>query len=290
MADDERNSLVVHARRSRAEVGDVNLAIGPLRRLVETARARLAEIEANYTGDRRAVEATQAKLFNLVKQHYQERDRLRLIIRDRRKYLRVLLAGRREHEAGHTAGKHKRTTTETASHYEGSASAAEHRKELGDEAERELRKLWKQLILLYHPDRHAGEADTIDTYAKLMSTINRAKEERDIDRLREIYNDPGGFVLRQGWTWLDFSDADESASLTKLLGMLYAEIVNKLRALNGLHGSPLYELHQLSNGRPGLFDETAAGVAKAVSAEITQLAAEAEKLESEISERRSPNL
>ena len=164
----------------------------------------------------------------------------------------------------------------------GEASAAEYGKELGDEAERELRKLWKHLILLYHPDRHAGEADTIDTYVKLMSTINRAKEERDIDRLREIYNDPGGFVLRQGWTWLDFSDADEVALLTKLLGTLYAEVVNKLRALNGLHGSPLYELHQLSNGRSGLFDEAAAGIAEAVSAEITQLAAEAEKLESEI--------
>jgi hypothetical protein len=52
----------------------------------------------------------------------------------------------------------------------------------------------------------------------------------------------------------------------------------------------LYELHQLSSGRPALLNEAAAGVAKAVSAEITQLEAEAEKLESEISERRSPNL
>ena len=52
MADDERNSLVVHAPGSRAEVGDVNLAIGPLRRLVEDNLPRLAEIEANYTGDR----------------------------------------------------------------------------------------------------------------------------------------------------------------------------------------------------------------------------------------------
>src|ERR1700735_1478998 len=109
MADDERNSLVVHAPRSRAEVGDVNLAIGPLRRLVETARARLAEIEANYTGDRRAVEATQAKLFNLVKQHYQERDRLRLIIRDRRKRLEALVANV-EHEAVHVADEHQRTS------------------------------------------------------------------------------------------------------------------------------------------------------------------------------------
>jgi len=283
MADDERNSLVVQGPRSRAEVGDVNLCIGPLRNMVDTARARLAEIEANYTGDRRAVEATKAKLFNRVKQHYQERDRLRSIIRDRRKYLRVLRA-RREHEAVRTAGAHQRATTETAPNYERTASAAEYRRELGDEAERELKKLWKQLILLYHPDRHAGEADAIDTYVKLMSTINRAKEERDIDRLREIYNDPEGFVVRQGWTWLDFSDADEIASLTKLLGALYAEIVNKSKALNGLHESSLYALHQVSSGRPGLFDEAAAGVAKAVSAEITQLEAEAEKLESEITE------
>ena len=282
MADDERNSLVVQGPRSRADVGNADLAIGPLRNMVDTARARLAEIEANYAGDRRAVEATQAKLFNRVKQHYQERDRLRSIIRDRRKYLGVLRA-RREHDAVHAAGD-QRATTETASNYQRTASAAESRKELGDEAERELKKLWKQLILLYHPDRHAGEADAIDTYVKLMSTINRAKEERDIDRLREIYNDPEGFVVRQGWTWLDFSDADEIASLTKLLGALYAEIVNKLKALNGLHESSLYALHQVSSGRPGLFDEAAAGVAKAVSAEITQLEAEAEKLESEITE------
>jgi DNA polymerase-3 subunit epsilon len=248
--------------------------------MVATARSRLAEIEANYAGDRRAVEATQAKLFNQVKQHYQERDRLRLIVRDRRKCLGALLAGL-EHEA---ADEHQRARTETASNDEWTTSAAEHRKELGDESERELRKLWKKLILLYHPDRHAGKTDTIDTYVKLMSTINRAKEERDIGRLREIYKDPEGFVLREGWTWLAFSDADEIASLPKLLGALYAEIVNKLKALNGLRESPVYELYLLSSGRPDLLDEAASGVAKAISAETAQLETEAEKLKSEITE------
>jgi DNA polymerase-3 subunit epsilon len=249
--------------------------------MVATARSRLAEIEATYTGDQCAVEATQAKLFKLVEQHYQERDRLRSTIRDRRKYLGALLAGR-EHEAVYTAGPHQRATTEAESNYERTASAAEYRRELGDEAERELRKLWKQLILLYHPDRHTGEADTFDTYVKLMSAINRAKEERDMSRLREIAEDPAGFILRQGWTWSDFGDADEIASLRKLLGRLDAEIVNKLNVLNGLRESSFYELHQLSSARPSLLDEAAAGVAKAISAEITQLEAEAEKLGSEI--------
>jgi len=199
-----------------------------------------------------------------------------------RKHLAVLLASG-EHEAVQVAGEHQRAT-DTTSNYERTASAPERGKELSDETDHELRGLWKRLILLYHPDRHAGEAETVDTYVKLTSTINRAKEERDISQLRQIADDPEGFVLRQGWTWLDFRGADDITSLPVLLGTLYGEIVNKLKALNGLREGPVYELYQLSSVRPGLLDEAAAGVARTVSAEIAQLEAEAEKLESQITE------
>ena len=60
----------------------------------------------------------------------------------------------------------------------------------------------------------------VDTYEKLTSAINQAKEEGDIDLLREIASDPDGFILRQGWTSLDFSDANEIKSLRKLFGTL----------------------------------------------------------------------
>jgi hypothetical protein len=130
----------------------------------------------------------------------------------------------------------------------------------------------------------AGEADTIDTYEKLTSAINRAKQEGDIELLREIASDPNGFILRQGWTRLDFSDANEIESLRKLLETLHAEIVNKLEALNNLHESSDYELYQLSSRQPGLLDEAGADLAKAISAEIAQLETEAEKLKSEIAE------
>jgi hypothetical protein len=63
---------------------------------------------------------------------------------------------------------------------------------------------------------------------------------------------------------------------------LDAEIVNKLNALKGLRESAVYELYQLTSSRPVLLDEAAAGVAKGVSAEIAQLEAEAEKLNSKI--------
>jgi DNA polymerase III epsilon subunit-like protein len=261
----------------------VHPEIAPLRNMVAAARSRLAEIETNYTRDRCAAEATQAKLFNLVREHYQRRDRLRLVVDHRRKYLKVLLASGDE-EAARVADEYEKARARSDSNYEDAARAATNKKELSVEEGTELKTLWKKLVLLYHPDRFAGEANTIDTYEKLTSAINRAKEEGDIELLREIANDPTGFILRQGWTRLDFSDATEIESLRKLLDTLHAEIINKLEALNNLHESSEYELHQRSCSQPGLLDEVGADLAKAISAEIARLETEAEKLKSDIAE------
>ena len=261
----------------------VHPEIAPLRNMVAAARSRLAEIETNYTAERCAVEATQARLFNLVREHYQKRDRVRLIVEHRRKYLKVLLASGDE-EAARVTDEYEKARARSDSNYEDAARAATNKKELSTEEESELKTLWKKLVLLYHPDRFAGEANTIDTYEKLTSAINRAKEEGDIELLREIANDPAGFILRQGWTRLDFSDATEIESLRKLLDTLRAEIIDKLEALNDLHESSEYELHERSSRQPGLLDEVGADLAKAISAEIARLETEAEKLKSEIAE------
>ena len=119
----------------------------------------------------------------------------------------------------------------------------------------------------------------------MTSAINRAKEEGDIELLREIANDPTSFILRQGWTRLDFRDATEIESLRKLLDTLNAEIINKLEALNNLHESSDYELHQRSQPSSlACLDEVGADLAKAISAEIARLETEAEKLKREIAE------
>jgi len=261
----------------------VHPEIAPLRNMVAAARSRLAEIETKYTTERCAVEATQARLFNLVREHYQKRDRVQLIVEHRRKYLKVLLASGDE-EAARVADEYEKARARSDSNYEDAARAATNKKELSREEESELKTLWKKLVRLYHPDRFAGEANTIDTYEKLTSAINRAKEEGDVELLREIANDPTGFILRQGWTRLDFSDATEIESLRKLLDTLHAEIINKLEALNDLHESSDYELYQRSSRHPGLLDEVGADLAKAISAEIARLETEAEKLKSEIAE------
>jgi DNA polymerase-3 subunit epsilon len=257
--------------------------IGRLRNRVAAARSRLAEIEADFTRDRRAVDATQAKLFNLVRDHYQKRDRLRLLVEYRRKYLKIVLT-RGEDEAAGVAHEYKKEKSRSDSEYEQAAKSANGKKELSREEELEIKLLWKKLVILYHPDRFAGRPDTVETNERLTKAINQAKDEGNIDLLREIASDPNGFIRRQGWTSLDFSDEKELNSLRKLLATLTAEIVEKLEALNTLRESAEYELHNVSNRQPGLLDETAADLAKAISAEVAQLETEAEKLKREIDE------
>ena len=124
----------------------VHPELAPLRNMVAAARSRLAEIETDYTRDRCAVEATQAKLFNRVREHYQQRDRLRLLVDHRRKYLKVLMASGEE-EAAQVADDYQKARAQSDANYDGAARAATNKKELSGEEESELKTLWKKLVL-----------------------------------------------------------------------------------------------------------------------------------------------
>ncbi|MEI9961221.1 MAG: hypothetical protein WDM76_08890 [Limisphaerales bacterium] len=67
-----------------------------LRQLVAGARAQLAELETDYTKEKSRVDAVQAGLFRLLREHYQKRDRLRLAVNYRRKFLDSLTRGNTE--------------------------------------------------------------------------------------------------------------------------------------------------------------------------------------------------
>lgn len=261
----------------------VNPAIEQLRQMIAAARSRLAELEARYTKDRHAVDFTRATIFGLLRKHYQARDRLRLIIDYRSKYLNILLRSG-EDEAEQVAEEYEKAKAQSDADYDQVATAAANRKELTRDEERELTTLWKKLVRLYHPDRFAHQPDKIETYHQLTSAINQARDNGDIERLREIANDPHGFILRQGWASLDFNDVAEIESLRRLVETLQLEIVSTLDSLNELYESSDFALHQLCARQPGLLEEVAAEQAKAIDAEIAQLDAEAARLEAEIKE------
>ena len=145
-------------------------------------------------------------------------------------------------------------------------------------------RLWKKLVKLYHPNRFAHEPDKLETYAKLTAAINRAKDDGDIGTLREIADDPHGFILRQGWAGLDFSDGAELAQWRRLHETLQLEIITVIEALNRLRESPDYELCQLSERKPGVLDELATERARELERESGELEKEASRLAAEIEE------
>jgi DNA polymerase-3 subunit epsilon len=201
----------------------------------------------------------------------------------RKKYLDSLVRGGDE-EARQAEENYAKARAQTGKDYQETAAAVAGKKQLTPEEEAELNRLWKKLVKLYHPDRFAHEPEKLETYHKLTAAINRAKDSGDIKTLREIAEDPHGFILRQGWAGLDFSDAVEIGQLQRLYETLQLEIISVIESLNQLRESPDYELCQLSGQKADVLDELASERARLLDQESAELEKQAEKLAAEIKE------
>ncbi len=252
-----------------------------LRVLVEAARVHLAGLEAAYTVEKAKVDGVQARLFIRLRPHHQERERLRLIVGHRRQSLKTLILGNQE-EAERINQEYQEAKAQSDRDYEETAAAMAARKELTADEEAELGKLWKGLVKLYHPDRFAHEPDKLETYGKLTAAINRAKDNGEFDTLRQIASDPHGFILRQGWASLDFSDEEQVNRLRKLLETLEKEIASVVDATNRLHKSPEFELYAMIEKKPEMFDAVVSKQIDQLKAENANLKREAERLGQEI--------
>ena len=251
--------------------------------LVAAARARLAELETAYTIEKSKTDAVQAALFKKLAEHYRKRDALRLVVSYRRKFLDSLLRGGEE-EAEQTGGEFRQAKAQTEREYDETAAAMENKRELSEAEAGEMSALWRKLVRLHHPDRFAHEPGKLATYEKLTSAINHARDTGDLATLREIANDPDGFIFRKGWGSLDFRDGQQIAQLKRLWESLELEIVRVLESTNRLRESAEYELAQLVEKQPGLLDAVAAKRIAALDAELAELNAEAARLAAEIGE------
>ena len=132
------------------------------------------------------------------------------------------------------------------------------------------------------PDRFAHEPDKLDTYGKLTAAINRAKDNGDFATLRQIANDPHGFILKQGWVSLDFRDEEQAKRLAELYESLMAEIRSVHAARERLRQSPEFELYELTTKQPTMLDTVAEKQRKLLESEIAELNREAARLAGEI--------
>lgn len=261
----------------------VHPGVQRLRDLIAASRARLADLEAAYTSKRNHVLALEARIFQRLRTHFEERDRLRLVVRYRQVFLDTLLA-EGEEEAAKTRDDYEQAEARTRKEYEATEAAMESKQRLSADEESELKRLWRELVKLFHPDRFANDPEKQEAYTNLTGAINAAKDGGDLETLRQIANDPTGYMLRQGWASIDFSDTDELGQLQKLFNSLEAEILSVIEATDALKESDSYELSQVVEKDPKILDRVIGQQIEGIKEEVSKLKAEAERLKREIVE------
>ena len=98
-----------------------------LRQLVAGARAQLAELETDFTQEKSRVDAVQAVLFRHLRGHYQKRDRLRLAMEYRQKFLDSFIRDNTE-EVEQAERDFEQAKAQLDAEYEELAAAAEKKK------------------------------------------------------------------------------------------------------------------------------------------------------------------
>lgn len=260
--------------------------IACLKVLIEATRARLADLEATYTRERQTVAVTQARLFELLRPLFQKRDLLKLRLTYRKRYLETLLfAG--EEEAATVNDEFEQAKTQSDAEYERAAVESAARKDLTEEEDAELMGLWRKLVRLFHPDRFMDDDSKQAVYQQLTAEINRARDEGDIERMREIASDPQGFMTRQGWGAIPIDDTEEFDKLRHLYEALEGKVIELFDALEALHQSAEYELHQLVSAQPDLLAKVAEAQSIALAQENSELETNLEKIDSEIRDLQS---
>ena len=252
-----------------------------LKALIEAARTRLADLEVTYTRERQMVSVTQARLFELLRPLFQKRDQLKLRLDYRRKYLETLLfAG--EEEASAADEEFEQARTQSDAEYERLAAESAAKRTVSEDEEAELKVLWRKLVRLFHPDRFMDDEEKQAVYQQLTAAINRARDEGDIELMREIASDPHGFMLRQGWGIVALDDAEDLDKLRYLYDALEGQVITLLEALDALRHSAEFELHQLVSAQPDVLEKVAEAQSYSLNEENKALETESEKIEAEI--------
>ncbi|HEX5398190.1 MAG TPA: hypothetical protein VFY06_04005 [Verrucomicrobiae bacterium] len=252
-----------------------------LRQLVAGARSRLAELQVEFAREKSRVDATEAALFLALHELNLKRDRLRLAAHYRQKFLDSF-ARNNMAEAEQTENDLKQAKAQLDEDYEELVAAAEKKKPLTAEEETGLAGVWETLVKLIQPGRFDSEPANLEAFRKLMAGIERAKGDGDLKTMRDIAEDPQGFLLRQGCVSLDFTDPEDLPQMQQLHDALQKEIAAVAGSLEELRATSEYELCQSAGQKPGYLAELATERGKQIGVEIAELEAHAEKLAAQI--------
>lgn len=282
---DESTGCTVNGKAANPEQKEIIAYADPeierLLPLIEAARTRLAELEANYANDQRAVANVRAIIFTQTHEFYRARDRLKLKIHYREMFLDKLLKGGEE-EAEEVTEEYEQAAADNEEDYNNAAQEAKNSSDLSDEQKVEIKEIFLKLVKLFHPDRHASDPQQRKVYEDLTAIINGARDSGDLGLLQEISTNPEVFIKKKGWSSLDFEESHNVDDLRALYDTLQIKVIELLELLNELHASPDYELFILSKADTEILKEIADEQIAELTQEISELEQKAEKLLNEI--------
>lgn len=252
-------------------------------RLVEAARNRLAELELEYGIEKSKLDSVRSKLFGALRESYQERDRLRLLVQYRKAFIERLLA-EGEEAAAATAGDYQREAAEKDREYDSTASALEGKRELNDDETARLKPLWKKLVRMFHPDLHEQDPERRKTYELLTQAINGAKDRGDIELLERIAKDPQAFIRQQGWASVSLNPEHGLMELRSLYEHLQVRILEMIETLDELRTSAEMDIFREVEQDEKVIERIAAAQRDELEQEIATLQAEAERVAEEARE------
>ena len=259
-----------------------SVELDEIRFLVTAARERLADLEVIYARECNAIAVTQSRLFSLLKESYERRDRLRIKVTYRRRYLNSISSSDEDLDEIREAYENERRRSKQE--YDEASKIADSQKSLTEDQQAELKALFRKLVRLFHPDRHVNDPEAYKAYTLLTQEITTARDAGDIDKLREIASDPQAYARKIGAGQIDLSDEAEVGKLRRLYESIQTQILEMLEALDELRSDPKYELAQLSARRPDYLNEIADEYRADIEKECETLEREAEDLASQIEE------
>ena len=261
-----------------------------LKHLVNLARARLADLLVEHGTVRGEIEEVLALAFvelgALRQRHELLESRLNLL----RWRLNGLTGGdpATEKEFG---ARWERSEEEVSRRYrEARLGLEEKRKKPGGERAERLRRVWKKLVRLCHPDRHHDNPEKHEFYERLMAVINRAKDDVDLETLEKIAKDPEGFARGRGREVGAPGEVPSSGrdwkgrarELRELLASLNEEILKVEAEINELRSGDDYALYELWRTSRSRFNRGIATMRAGLLEEIERMEREVEDLERRI--------
>jgi DNA polymerase-3 subunit epsilon len=259
-----------------------SVELDEIRFLVTAARERLADLEVIYARECNSIAVTQSWLFSLLRDCYQRRDRLRIKVLYRRRYLDSISSN--DDDLEEIRDSYEKETRRSDQEYDEASKIAESQKSLTEDQQAELKALFRKLVKLFHPDRHVNDPEAYKAYTLLTQEITTARDAGDIEKLREIASDPQAYARKLGAGLIDLSDEAELGKLRRLYESIQIQILEMLEAIDELRSDPKYELAQLSARRPDYLNEVAEEYRADIDKECERLEREAEELASQIEE------